>query len=97
MRLTKLTALTATAALAVSAAAPAAGLAKATGPGKHEVSVEDVYVTKKPGKGFTGTLFEGQTFKVKRLSPSGRYAYGMAYGHVNRHGWVLAAALDDAR
>jgi hypothetical protein len=97
MRFRTLTALTATAALAVSAAAPATGLAKATGPGKHKVAVEEVYVTEQPGRAFTGTMFEGQTFKVKRLSPSGKYAYGMAYGRVNRHAWILASALEKGR
>ncbi|MDQ3607429.1 MAG: hypothetical protein M3459_00785 [Actinomycetota bacterium] len=47
-----------------------------------------------PNRGWSGTLTEGQTFKVKRLSPSGKCAYGMTYGQMNRHGWVLAADLE---
>ncbi len=40
-----------------------------------------------------GTLFKGNTFKVERVSKSGRWAYGFAYGHVNRHDWVKASVL----
>ena len=46
-----------------------------------------------PGS-FTGSLQRGQTFKVERLSPSGTYAYGFAYGGVNRHVYVKTAGLD---
>jgi hypothetical protein len=35
-------------------------------------------------------MFKKETFKVERLSPSGKWAYGMAYGHVNRHAWISA-------
>jgi hypothetical protein len=90
----KLTALAVTAALGIGAAAPATGLAKATHRGKHTVSVTSTYTFHVgPAKGWDGTLFKGNTFKVERLSPSGRWAYGMAYGHVNRHAWVKASAL----
>jgi hypothetical protein len=89
---TKLTALAATAAVALSALAPAIGQAKATGPGRYTVS-KQVYVYVKPGLRFTGTMFKGNTFKVERLSKSGKWAYGMAYGHVNRHAWIDAGAL----
>jgi hypothetical protein len=33
-----------------------------------------------------GTLHHPQTFLVERVS--GGWAYGFAYGDVNRHGWV---------
>jgi len=95
MQTRKLTALAATAAIAVAGIAPATGAAKATGKGAHEVNVESTYVFERAGGvRFAGTLYEGNTFKVKRLSPSGKWAYGMAYGHVNRHVWVKAANLD---
>ena len=82
------------AALAASGlAAPAIAGATATEPGRHHVNVDSTYVYERAGVGFTGTLFEGETFKVKRLSPSGKHAYGMAYGHVNRHVWIKASAL----
>jgi hypothetical protein len=91
----KLTALAATAALAVAGIAPATGAAQATGKGKHEVNVESASVYEKAGGvRFAGTLFEGNTFKVKRISPSGTWAYGMAYGHVDRHVWVKTSVLD---
>jgi hypothetical protein len=97
MRSTKLTAIAATAVLAVAGAAPATAAAKATGKGKHTVTAESTYVFKQAGKVFDGTLFEGQTFKVERLSKSGKFAYGMAYGHVNRHAWIKAADLKRKR
>ena len=97
MRNVKLTAIAATAAIAIAGAAPATGSAKATGNGKHTVKAESTYVFKQAGKIFDGTLFKGETFKIKRLSKSGKYAYGMAYGHVNRHAWIEADALKRAR
>jgi hypothetical protein len=84
MTTAKLTALAATAAVALSALVPAAGLAQATGPGKH-TATKTLYVFKQPGKVFDGTMFAGNAFRVERVSPSGKWAYGMAYGHVNRH------------
>jgi len=91
----KLTALGLTAAIGLGAAAvPATGLAKATGPGKYTISEKSVYAyAKGPAKGWTGTLFKGNTVKVERISKSGKWAYGMAYGHVNRHVWVDVSAL----
>ena len=96
MTIKHLTAFAATAAVAAAGVAPAAVIAKADGPGKYTVT-KQVYVTKKPGMIFDGTMFKGNTFKVERLSPSGKYAYGMAYGHVNRHDWILASALKRAK
>ena len=91
----KLTALGVTAAIAVgAAAAPAGSLAKATSPGRYTVSADATYTFHKgPHKGIDGTLFKGNTVKVERISKSGLWAYGMAYGHVNRHAWVRAADL----
>jgi hypothetical protein len=90
-----ITALGLSAAIAAGAlAAPATSLAKADGAGRYVVNTGATYTFHEgPGKGFDGTLFEGNTFKVKRLSPSGKWAYGMAYGKVNRHAWVKAADL----
>ena len=82
MRTAKLTALATTAVIAATGIAPATGAAKATGKGKHRVTAESTYVYKQAGKIFDGTLFKGETFKVERLSKSGKFAYGMAYGHV---------------
>jgi len=97
MTATKITALAATAAVALSGLVPATGMAKATGTGKHTVNQKDEYVFVKPAMGFSGTMFKGETFKVERLSKSGKYAYGMAYGHVNRHVWIDAGALTRKR
>ena len=93
MTTAKIAALATTAAVALSGLAPATGLAKATHPGKFGVAAKSTYVYERAGIRFTGTMFKGETFKVERLSPSGKWAYGMAYGHVNRHAWISAAAL----
>ena len=61
-------------------------------PGKYTVT-KQVYVYKEPGKIFDGTVFKGNTVKVERLSPSGKWAYAMVYGHVNRHDWIDASVL----
>jgi hypothetical protein len=92
MTTTKITAFAATAAVALTALAPAIGMAKATGPGRYTVT-EQAYVYKQPTKIVDGTVFKGNTIKVEKLSKSGKYAYGMVYGHVNRHAWVDASVL----
>jgi hypothetical protein len=92
MNATKITALAATAAVAVTALAPAVGMAKATGPGKYTVN-QQAYVYQQPTKIVDGTVFKGNTIKVEKLSKNGKYAYGMVYGHVNRHAWVAASVL----
>ncbi len=92
MSATKITAFAATAAVALSGLAPAIGMAKATGPGKYTVT-EQSYVYKQPTKVVDGTMYKGNSFKVERVSRSGKYAYGMAYGHVNRHVWIDASVL----
>jgi hypothetical protein len=94
---TKTTALAIAASLAAAALVPATSSATATDTGRHAVNADATLVTVKPGVGFSGTMAEGQTFDVKRLSPSGKYAYGRAYGHVNRNVWVQAAKLDPKR
>ncbi|WP_205697171.1 hypothetical protein [Conexibacter sp. SYSU D00693] len=88
----KLTTIAVAAALTVGGAAPSVAGAKATAPGKHTVT-KQTYVYKQAGKIFDGTMFKKDTFKVERLSKSGKWAYGMAYGHVNRHAWIPAAVL----
>jgi hypothetical protein len=93
MTIRNLTALAATAAVALAGLAPAASLAKATGTGKYTVT-KQTYVYVKPAMLFTGTMHQGETFKVERVSKSGKYAYGMAYGHVNRHAWISASLLN---
>lgn len=87
----KLAALAAAATVAL-AGVPAAAAAKATTTGKHTVT-ETAYVYKKPQVGFQGTMFKGNTFKVERLSPSGKWAYGMGYGKYKRHGWIRVDVL----
>ena len=91
----KITALGITAAIAGgAAAAPAASLAKATGPGTYTVTAASTYTFHNgPATGFDGTLFKGNTIRVIRVSKSGDWAYGYAYGHVNRKAWVKAADL----
>jgi hypothetical protein len=61
--------------------------------GMHKVRVKETYVHREAGRGWMGTLFRGQKFRVRRYSPSGRWAYGRAYGDIHRNGWVKARAL----
>lgn len=42
---------------------------------------------------YAGSLTHGESFKVRKLSPSGTYAYGFAYGRLDRLGWVKASGL----
>jgi hypothetical protein len=60
---------------------------------RMHVCAQDVYVRETAGGVAIGLLTNGDTFDEERTSPSGEWAYGMAYGHVNQHGWVLASAL----
>jgi hypothetical protein len=80
--------LTTTAALAV----PASTMAAASHPGTYLVA-KRAYVYRTPGRQLVGTAFRANTFKVERISRSGRWAYGMAYGHVNRHVWISTKVL----
>jgi hypothetical protein len=72
---------------AVLFAGTAPALAANGTPGKREtVCADSLYVRTKPGGAFLGTLYRPQTFAVERVSDG--WAYGYAYGNVNRHGWV---------
>ena len=85
--------LVATAGVVAAGFAPAAGLATATKSGNHTVTSVELVVFEQPTKMYAGVLVKGQRFKVTKLSKSGKYAYGMAYGQVNKKGWVDAKAL----
>jgi hypothetical protein len=50
-------------------------------------------LSEQPTKSFEGVLVKGETFVVKKLSKSGKYAYGKANGHVNKMGSVTASSL----
>ncbi|MGH3662986.1 MAG: hypothetical protein ACRDT8_12500 [Micromonosporaceae bacterium] len=80
-------------ATALVAAAPAAQAnhtrcAHAVVGARQAVCAETLSVRTEPGGAWMGTLYQGQTFQVERLSPSGAWVYGFAYGNINRHGWV---------
>jgi hypothetical protein len=74
--------------LAAGVAAPAMAADKL---GVREVCAKSTYVKHEPGKTVIGTLFKHQKIKVERYH--GKYAYGFAKGHANKHGWVLKADL----
>jgi hypothetical protein len=61
--------------------------------GLREVCVKSAYVDHKPGSVVIGTLFKHEQINVARYSPSGRFAYGFAHGHVQKRGWVKTAQL----
>ncbi len=93
----KLTAVGLSTAVVMTALVPAVGSAKATDTGRHQVTTAKLSVYEQPAKKYTGLLVKGETFVVKKLSKSGKYAYGKALGHANKTGWVSAAALKRAR
>jgi hypothetical protein len=62
--------------------------------GMRKVCVKSAYVYVKAGRGWNGVLNRGQRFRVRRYSPSGRWAYGRAYGDVNRKAWIKARAVN---
>jgi hypothetical protein len=80
-------------AVAAAAIVPATGSATATKSGTYKVTPTKLNVYEQPTKGYEGVLFKGETFVVKKLSKSGKYAYGKANGHVNKMGWVTASSL----
>ena len=61
--------------------------------GRQKVCSSFAYVKKEPAVRPVGTLFKGTSIDVRRYSPSGKYAFGRAYGHVNRNGWVKTDRL----
>jgi hypothetical protein len=89
----KLGALVLSGAIAAAAIVPATGSATATKAGTYKVTPTKLNVYEEPAKGYEGVLFKGESFKVTKLSKSGKYAYGMAYGHVDKKGWVSASSL----
>jgi hypothetical protein len=74
------------------AQAQEAGLVGQRVPVKEDV--EQLLINERPNEELVGSLSAGQTFKVRRLSPSGKYAYGFAYGGANKTGWVLTSGLE---
>ncbi len=60
---------------------------------RRTVCAQDVYLREQPEGVSIGLLQNGDTFDQERLSPSGAWAYGMAYGSANKHGWVMESAL----
>ena len=53
---------------------------------RETVCAQDLFVRTDPGGAWMGTLYKGQTFLVE--SKQSGWAYGFAYGDINRHGWV---------
>ena len=75
-----------------TAATPALAAHK---PGVRQVCADSTYVRHTPELTMIGTLFKDQKIKVTRYDKSGKHAYGFAYGHVRKHGWVKTADLCD--
>ncbi|MDQ3609017.1 MAG: hypothetical protein M3459_08970 [Actinomycetota bacterium] len=57
------------------------------------VGVDRLVVNQRPNEVYLGRLEEGQSMKVRKLSASGKYAYGFAYGNANKMGWVRTSGL----
>lgn len=60
---------------------------------RRTVRVKQLLTYHDPAKSYTGSLQRGQSFKVSRVSPTGTYAYGFAYGKTNTHAWVRTRDL----
>ncbi|MER6066626.1 hypothetical protein ACWET9_27110 [Streptomyces sp. NPDC004059] len=67
-------------------AGPAIAYSNGTVGVRETVCASDLYVRTDPGGAWMGTLYKGQTFLVE--SKQSGWAYGFAYGDINRHGWV---------
>lgn len=86
---TKLTRTAAATLIAASAIATAVAVApSASASTTYRVCANDLYVRETPQGVVIGTLLYGHHMRVDRYSPSGQYAYGFAYGHANKYGWV---------
>jgi hypothetical protein len=92
----KLGALALSGAIVAAAILPATESATATKAGTYKVKDARLVVFEQPTKSYEGVLVKGETFVVKKLSKSGKYAYGKANGHVDKMGWVTPAALKHA-
>ena len=64
-------------------------------PTMRTVCADSTYVRHTPNLTMIGTLFEHQKIKVTRYDTSHKHAYGFAYGHVRKHGWVETRDLCD--
>ncbi|MCP9491789.1 MAG: hypothetical protein MSC31_18230 [Solirubrobacteraceae bacterium MAG38_C4-C5] len=58
-----------------------------------QVGVDRLVVNERPNEVYLGRLEEGQSMEVRKLSASGKYAYGFAYGNANKVGWVRTSGL----
>lgn len=67
-------------------AGPAQAYSNGTIGERETVCAQDLFVRTDPGGAWMGTLYQGQTFQVE--SKQSGWAYGFAYGYINRHGWV---------
>ncbi|MEU5708742.1 MULTISPECIES: hypothetical protein [Streptomyces] len=77
---------TAASAAVLIGAGPAIAYSNGTVGVRETVCASDLYVRTDPGGAWMGTLYKGQTFLVESKQSS--WAYGFAYGDINRHGWV---------
>jgi hypothetical protein len=79
--------------LTLTIATPAIAAGNADKTGVREVCADSTYVKRSPGLVVIGTLFKDQKVKVTRYDKSGKHAYGYAYGHVRKHGWIITDDL----
>jgi len=80
-------------ALAVGALSPAeAPAATALNLGLHNAN-EQSYFFERPGVRFSGTLFASDLFDVTRVSRTGAWAQGYAWGERSRKVWVASSVL----
>lgn len=57
------------------------------------VAVTQLLTYDDPAKSYTGSLQRGQSIKISRFSRTKTYAYGFAYGKVDKAVWVRTSRL----
>lgn len=61
--------------------------------GRIRVCADKLDVFAEPNRKYVGQLRHGQSINIRKYSASGKYAYGFAYGHANKLGWVVSSQL----
>jgi len=57
------------------------------------VCADELVSNTSPNQGRDGVLAKGQSFRARKVTRNAKYAYGLAYGHINRLGWVRVDGL----
>jgi len=61
------------------------------------VCADQLVFTTAPNQGRDGVLAKGQSFRARKVNRTAKYAYGLAYGDINRLGWVRVDGLCNSK